>query len=230
MEDKLKKNLENLDEELNNYSFDVKELSDTDKTEIKALYTMLWKIYSNKIFIENIQRSNIRVTEKILVNNKELHNHNVTNRTTLYFVNCKNITINITQKVCHITLENCDSVNIKTRGGAITGLDAINCKNVNHVLENSNVYLLEVSNCVGCIYYISEDNAINTIISSYGSPDIKIITTCPISGNIKNKFSPAISFFDIYRLYSFEKKNEIIQLYYVTPASYKKIQVNYTSS
>ena len=89
---------------------------------------------------------------------------------------------------------------------------------------------MEVSNCVGCIYYISEDNALNTIISSYGSPDIKIITTCPTSGNIKNKFSPSISFFDLYRLYSFEKRNEIIQLYYVTPASYKKIQVNYTSS
>jgi len=228
MEDKLKKNLDSLDEELNNYSFNVKDLSDTDKTEIKALYTMLWKIYSNKIFIENIERTNIRVTEKILVNNKELNNHSVTDRTTLYFVNCKNITINITQKVCHITLENCESVNIKTRGGAITGLDAINCKNINHVLENSNVYLLEVSNCVGCIYYISEDNALNTIISSYGSPDIKIITTCPTSGNIKNKFSPVISFFDLYRLYSFEKKNELVQLYYVTPASYKKIQVSYT--
>ena len=230
MEKKFKENLESLDEELNNYSFNVKDLTDTDKTEIKELYTMLWKIYSNKIFIENIERTNIRVTEKILFNNKELNNHNVTNRTTLYFVNCKNITINITQKVCHITLENCESVNIKTRGGAITGLDAINCKNINHVLENSNVYLLEVSNCVGCIYYISEDNALNTIISSYGSPDIKIITTCPTSGNIKNKFSPSISFFDLYRLYSFEKRNEIIQLYYVTPASYKKIQVNYTSS
>lgn len=230
MENEYNKSIKKLDEELNKYSFDVKELSDTDKTEIKNLYTMLWKIYSNKVFIENIEKANIRITEKILINNKESYtNHVISNHTTLYFVNCKNITINITQKVCHITLENCESVNIKTRGGAITGLDAINCKNVNHVLEKSNVYLLEISNCIGCIYYISEDNALNTLISSYGSPDIKIITTCPISGNIKNKFNPAISFFEIYRLYSFEKNNEIIQLYYVTPTN-KKIQVNCTSS
>ena len=163
------------------------------------------------------------ILPKILINNEIFGNHIINNKTTLYFVNCNHITVNITQKVCHITLQDCEYVNIKTRGGSITGLDDINCNNINHVLENSCVYLLDVSNCAGCTYYISEDNALETIISSYGSPDIKIITTCPISGNIKHKFMPIISFFDIYRMYIFEKNNDLVQLYYITPNYNKKI-------
>lgn len=219
----LEKKLENLNEELNEYSFNIKYLNDIQKKEIKDLYTMLWNTYNQKIFIENLSNVHIRITDKIYINNTIYIDKDINDKSTLHFINCKNITVVINNKVCHITIERCNHFNIKTRGGAITGIDNINCKHVSHILENSSVYFLDVSNSEGCIFYISENNALDTIISSYGSPDIKIITTCPEKGIVKNKFVPIISFFEIYRLYSFEKTNNgIIQLFYETP--------NYTSN
>ncbi|QKF94086.1 adenylate cyclase-associated CAP [Fadolivirus algeromassiliense] len=218
----LEKKLKTLSEELDEYSFNIKYLNDNDKKEIKQLYTLLWQTYNQKIFIENISHANIRITDKIYINNNIYVNDIITTKTTLYFVNCNNVTVVVNNKVCHITIEHCNHFNIKTRGGSITGIDNINCKHVCHVLEKSSVYLLDISNSEGCTFYISEDNALDTIISSYGSPDIKIITTCPEKGTVKNKFVPSISFFEIYRLYSFEKTHTgLVQLSYVTP--------NYTS-
>ena len=218
----LQNKLEKLSDELDAYSFDIQHLSIDQKEEIKGLYKMLYKIYNNKIFIENIKDSNIRITDKIFINNKLFDDSTIDNKTTLYFENCKNVTAIISSKVCHITLQNCENFNLKTRGGSITGLDDINCKHVIHVLENSSVYFLDVSNSEGCVFYISENNALDTTISSYGSPDIKIITTCPKNGVVINKFVPNISFFDIYRLYQFERRNNLIQLYYNTTDYGKK--------
>lgn len=212
----LEKQLRQLNSDLNEYSFNVEYLDDSEKEKIKGLYKILWKTYNQKIFIENLSGVNIRVTDKIYVNNIVYINNDVNNKTTLYFSNCKHINILINSKVCHITVENCNYVNIKTREGSITGIDNLNCKHVCHVLENSAVYFIDVSNSEGCTFYISEDNALDTIISSYGSPDIKFILTCPEKGIIKNKFIPGISFFEIYRLYNFEKMNGIIQLSYIT--------------
>lgn len=213
----LNEKLENLTNELNTYSFDVKHLTESEKQEIKELYTILWKTYNNKIFIENIENSNIRVDKTIVINGAQYNNKNVTQESTLHFINCKNVTVIIKNKVCHITIEGCENFNIKTNGGSITGLDDIRCNHVSHVLENSSVYFLDVSNSQDCVYYISENNALNTLISSYGSPDIKIITTNPNDGKIKNKYHPTISFFEIYRIYSFERENDLLQLYYMTP-------------
>lgn len=213
----LEKKLKKLDDELDEYSFNIRQLDDKEKQEIRDLYKLLWKTYNHKIFIENLENINVRVTDKIYTGNELYIDQEINEKTTLHFINCKNIRIIINGKVCHITLERCENLNLKTRGGAITGLDDINCKNINHVLENSSVYFLDVSNSEGCVFYISENNAPDTMISSYGSPDIKIITTCPTKGIIKNKFIPILSFFEIYRLYSFEKSsNGLIELFYVT--------------
>ena len=143
--------------------------------EIKELYTMFWKTLNNKIFIENIDNSNIRINERILINGKKYKENIIDKKTTLHFINCKNVNIIINKKVCHITIEECENLNIKTRGGSITGLDDIRCNHINHILENSSVFFLDVSNSQDCIFYISENNALNTMISSYGSFDIKII-------------------------------------------------------
>ena len=224
MSDDLDKNLKDLDYDLNKYSFDVKELSDEDKNEIKGLYTMLWKINSNKIFIENINKTNIRIKDDLIfVNNKKFSDKSVNKCSTLYFYNCKNITIMIHTKVCHITLENCEYVNIKTTGGSITGIDNINCKYCNHVIEQAPVHLLEMSKSIGSVFYISDNNVLNTLLSSYESPEMMIVITNSKTGNITKKFIPTFSFFDIYRLYNFEETNNFLQLYYLTP--YKKKQL-----
>lgn len=211
-----KENLSNLERELDIYSFDIRFLTETEKQEQKNLYTILWKTLNNKIFIENIVYSNIFVNNNILINGKQFNN-SVNERTTLHFINCKNVTIIIYIKICHITIEKCENFNIKIREGLITGLDNIRCNHINHVLENSSVYFLDISNSQDCIFYISENNALNTLISSYGSTDIKIITTNSNEGKIQNKYHLIMSFFDIYRIYSFEKETDVIKLYYVTP-------------
>lgn len=206
-----------LDNELTNYSFDIKDIAEEEKEQIKELYTLIWKSYNNKIFIENIKNSNIRINGKILVNGEEYGNYKITNKTTLHFINCKNTTVIINAKVCHITNERCENFSIKIIGGSVTGMDDIHCKHMNHILENSSVYFLDISQSQNCIFYISERNALDTTISSFDSPDITITMTNPNDGIIKNKYKPSISFFEIYRRYSFEIENDQIQLYYLIP-------------
>ena len=220
--DDLTSQLKKLDTELDAYSFDVTELSKECKDDIRDLYKALHKIYTNKIFIDDIKNSNIRITNKIFINGKESENYCVDDKTTLYFANCKHTNVVINSKVCHIVIEKCEYLNIMIRGGSITGIDDINSKHILHIFENSSVYFVDVGNSEDCTYYISEDKALNTTISSYGSHGIKIITTDPISGITINKFMPIVSFFEIYRLYQFEKNNNLMQLYYNTSNYDKK--------
>lgn len=212
----LQQNLNELSAELEKYSFDIKHLGTQDKNKIKELYTILYKIHDNKIFIENLKNCNVRVTDKILINGIILPNCLIDLKTTLYFYNCNHTNVVITNKVCHITIDQCSHLNIQTRGGSITGLDDINCKHIVHVFNNSSLYFLDVSNSEGCVFYIAENTALDTMISSCNSPDIKILLTCPINGIIKNKFNPLISFFDNYRLYTFEQEDDVIQMTYNT--------------
>jgi hypothetical protein len=215
--DKLDENLNILDQELEKYSFDISHLTENDKDDIKHMYSLIWKTLNNKIFLENINDANVRIHNKIFVNNKEYGNYQISNKTTLHFINCKDTTIIINEKVCHITVERCENLYIKVKGGSITGLDDIKCKNIRHIMEDSSVYFIDLSSSFDCSLYISERNALNTIISSFQCPNVRIVMTDTKDGKIKNKYNPPLSFFEMYRLYLFEKANDTINLYYITP-------------
>jgi hypothetical protein len=207
-----------LNEEIENYSFDVRELSENEKEEIKNLYVSMRKISQNRNIIENVKNTNIRINKMVLINGTEHDNYDINDKSGLHFANCHNTTVIITNKVCHITSENCNNFTIKIIGGSISGMDIINCENVNTIIENSSINFLDISKSHGCILYISEKNALNTTILSYESQNIQIIMTD--EGFIKNKYTLPMSYFEICRIYTFELVEDgTVQLYYLIPKS-----------
>lgn len=206
-----------LDDELDRYSFDIEHITEEEKKKIKDVYTAMWLTSNNKIFIENINKANIRINKKILIDGKEFGNYEITNKTGLHFINCKNITIFISTKVCHITNDHCENLTIKIIGGSVSGMDIINCNHIKLFIEDSTINFLDLSKSEDCLFCFSEENALNTTISSFDSQAITITTTNPNEGIIKNIYKPSISFFEIYRQYSFKIENDLVQLYYLKP-------------
>jgi hypothetical protein len=204
--------LAELDRDMDKYSFDIEELSAETREHIKHLYTILYKIYNNKIFIENISNANIRITDKIMINNKLLDTDAVNDKTTLFFVNCNNNTIQLNTKTCHVTFDNCSNINFKTRHDIITGLDIMRSKHIYYTIENACLYFVALSKCEDCTFWIDEQNALDTMITSYDTFGIKINLICPIDHSVKLKYEQILSFFDIYRIYSFNKQNDKIEL------------------
>ena len=208
--------LQMLNEEIDNYSFDVRELSESEKEEIKNLYVSMRKISQNRNIIENLKNANIRINKMVLINGTEYDNYDITDKSGLHFSNCHNTTVIITNKVCHITSDNCSQFTIKIIGGSISGMDIINCQNVNTIIENSSIHFLDISKSQACTLYLSENNALNTTILSYESHNIQIIMTD--EGFIKNKYILPMSYFEICRIYTFEVMEDgTMQLYYLIP-------------
>lgn len=200
------------------------DLSDSEKIIIKNIYNSWKHCTDNRIFLENIKNSNIRINNDIVINNINQHKE-IDDKSSLFFTNCQNINITINTKISHLTLESCENINLRTRGGIISGLDNINCKHINNILEQSCVYFIDVSKSQDCLFYIQENLALDTIISTYASFATKIITTDQNNG-IKNKYGPIISFFDIHRLYIFENNGDKLNLYFVSLPTNTKSLVN----
>jgi hypothetical protein len=155
-----------LQEELDDLS-----ITDEQKDNIINLFKNWKTSFNRKIFIESLNKSNIRVCDRVKVNNIP-YGSSVNIKSTLHFIDCNNVTINILSKVNHITLENCNNINIKTNHGSISGMDCINCSNISHVIKSGNIYYIDISNSTHCNYYISEQVALNTIISTMESMNL----------------------------------------------------------
>ena len=204
-------NNNDLDNDLEQYSWNVRHLDRAERDKIKTLYTSWKSALNNKIFIENVKDANIRINDYILINGVKFSDKQITNKAVLHFINCEKVTIIINSKVAHITLEKCIYVNIKTTGGSISGVDDIHCSHISHVLEKSGVYFVDVSTSQDCNYYIPEHLATDTIISAYSAFNIHF-TMLQENGRIIKKMSPANSFFNIYKLYCFINRNGTLEL------------------
>lgn len=206
----LEDDLANLNRELNEYSFNTQYLSDEQKKEITDFFVLLKKTMNNKIFIENIEKQNIKVNNNDIIINGNIFASNITKKNTLHFINCRNLIINIYIQVTHITLEKCENINIRTTGGSISGLDCISCNNVSHIFDNGHVYFIDISKSTCCRYYLSKPIALNTIIQTMESMDLKFFA---IENHIvTNIFHKNNSFFDIFKKYIFKENNGLVQI------------------
>lgn len=222
----LKNKIKILAEEMDDYSFDVRELDENERLEITQFFTSFFNSFNNKIFIKGTIKAKIYIDNNIYINGYQFGNYNVNNKTTLHFIDCKNTIILIQKKVCHITIENCDKIHIETDYGTITGLDNINSNNIVHLLKKSSVYFIDISKSQNCIYYLNENVALNTIISSYCSfnSEFKILG---FDGDVLNEYRPNLSLFDIYKLYQFEKDNHnTINMFIVSSKNYDDLVEN----
>lgn len=227
-------NLEKLNQELDDYSFNNHELSNEEKQEIITLYKIWKESLNNKIFIDNESGTHIRVKEgKIITignkNNglnesleKELFS-GVNEKSTLYFANCDNVTIVISTKVAHITLDSCKNVNIKIIGGSVSGIDSIRCINVSHVFDNGDIYFIDISKSENCKFYFTEKVALSTIISTMYAYSMQFSMLS--EGKVKNTFEENKNYFDISRQFIFQKSGDDIL---IKDVSYKIKQCRFS--
>lgn len=205
-----------LEADLDKYSFNIRCLSDHEIKSIKNLYTMLKTCLNNKIFIENLNGHNIRINNIITVSGDTLPNK-VTNKSTIHFINCQNLTVQLGVKVGHLTIERCENLNIKIVGGSITGYDCISCRNITHVFDKGNINYIDISSSLNCNYYLSEQIAISTIIQTMNSMHLKFVTLD--DHRITNTFDRNKSFFDILKTYKFIINNDQIEIVDISKTS-----------
>lgn len=152
-------------------------LSDDDKKKIIEQYILYKVCFSKKLFIDNHSDTNIRIYDgvyKLDKGKKEYLFNEVKMDTSLHFTNCNNTTIIVGSKVNHITLEKCNNVSVKIIGGSITGIDTINCVDMNYMFDDNDIYFMDFSGSTTCNIYISEKIAANTTIITMYSLFINI--------------------------------------------------------
>lgn len=213
-EDDLKKELAKLDQEIEDLKFD-HDIDDDQKKEIKDLYTYWKSTLDRKIILEDI-KDNARIEVKAdgrLFINELFANITLNNKSTLHLSDCNRIVLHLKTKINHLTIENCNYVNVRMKGGCISGMDCIRCQNVGFIFEVGNIYFIDVSLSSKCTYYIPKDIALETIVSTLDSMDLMFCTLDDDKRSIIDKFEKNKSFFDYFKQYEFVKENDKIQMH-----------------
>lgn len=160
-------------DELENELDDNISLSEHTKDEIKSFYRAWTTCINNKIIIENLKNETLDINETVNYDNKVIP---VELTSTLHFINCQNLSINLNRKVNHITIERCDNVKIVINSGCISGLDTIKSKYINVLIDNKSIYFIDVGTSSDCNYCIRDYVYKNDdmYISSIDSMDINL--------------------------------------------------------
>ena len=202
----LDKEMQKLNEELEDYSFSIRELQEGEKQNIRNLYR-LWKTSINKkIVLSDLHSTNVRVNTDIMCN-KEVLWHNIKQDHTLHFLNCSDITIIINPKVNHVTIERCKNVNIRVVNGSISGIDLIKCDNVTCVFNSKTVNFMDISECTQCLFILSESVAKNIIITVTSAFNINFRIVSDTSGITKNNYKTNMNVFQSSTMYSFDSSD-----------------------
>lgn len=135
----------------------------------------------NHIYIENIDnidlcvdpdffhKKNIHPNNKIVSN---IANHCEINKYTIYFDNCSNMNITISEKINHIIFLNCDNIIINITNGLISGMDILHSKNISCKVYSNKIYNISCGNIDTCLLEFDTFSAANTIISTIGSYNV----------------------------------------------------------
>lgn len=207
---KFEKDKVKLKEELDDISFD-HDLDEDQKNKIFEYFVTWKKTINNKIFIENLKNVNVKIDNRVLINNIDFGSQ-VDHKSTLHFINCEKVSINVYSKVNHITLEKCNDMNIRTIKGSISGLDCIRCNQVSHVFDQYPVYYIDISKSNNCNYYIPENVALETTISVLSSMNLLFCMVCSETRTVKDKYHTNQNLFDIYKKYNFIKEDKKVAL------------------
>lgn len=202
-----------LNSEISKLEDEIDELLLDNKEKIIEQYRLYKECYNNKIFIDNLENKNIRIKDNIYVLNKinEVLYEGVTNKSTIYFGNCNDITVVISAKVNHITLERCQNVNIKIIGGSVSGIDNIHCENISYIFDDNDIYFIDISNCINCNMYIPEAIATNTLIITLYSIGVNFFILN--NQNIKKVFRKNNNYLDTMGKYCFKIDNGVLNLH-----------------
>lgn len=203
--------LEKLDLELDEYSFNNSEIDDSVKQEIKNLYSVLWKINQKKIIIGNLDNKNIYLTnnkkslqeKKVVVQSeKNIIYSNIKNKNSIYLEKCNKCKIFIDSTISHLRLVNCHNNRLIINKNVITGVDIINSTEISlNVLKDIN--FIDFSNAKNCIYNQKEEN-LPLVLSLYGSLNFKLFINDKLYKHHNNLF-------EIYNLYLLDKINNDIR-------------------
>ncbi len=208
-----------LNDELEEYSWNVRELSENEKEDIRNLY-ILWKTALNKkIVIDNVHNSNVRISNNVICDKKVLW-EDVKPHHSFHFVDCSDITIVINPKVNHITLERCSNVNFRSTGGSISGIDIIRSTNVTSVFSSKSVKFIDISNATQCTFILSETIAKDIMITTTNSFNLNFRVISDASGVTKNTYKTNMNIFQDSTIYSFHSNdNDTLFLHVSIPRS-----------
>jgi hypothetical protein len=189
-----------------------KELSTLDiNNELKKTIINIFKSYltvkNNHIYIENDHNDFIAIGKNIIMRNQQKNNI-INKKKTIYLLKCSNINIVIGKKINHIIIDKCNNVTIRILNGLISGIDIINSKDINLVVDN-NIYNLNCGKSDNCECLIKKSIAGTTLISTLECYNIKLlINDINSESNIIFKTNQSLfSSSDGLILYKFEQTN-----------------------
>lgn len=196
-----------LNTEIEEYCWNVRELSQDEKNDIRDLYR-LWKTsFNKKIVIDNIHNSNIRISDNVVGDGKVLW-EDVKPHHSFHFIDCSNITIVINPKVNHVTLEKCNNVNFRSVGGSISGMDLINSSNITSVFNSKYINFMDISNATQCLFILSETIAKNIMITSTSSFNLNFKVIADGSGVTKSTYKTNMNVFQDSTVYRFNSSQD----------------------
>ncbi len=212
--------LRNLDDELNMYIEHYGEFDDGQMDYIKNLFLNWKKTINKRIVLQDMNGTNygkhihvkINRLGRITVDGLDFGS-TVNTRSTLHFKNCQQVIISIATKINHLTLEDCNQVNVKVIGGFVSGMDTIKCNHVSYVFDDNNVYYMDVSSSTECTYYIPEDIALRTEIITAESFNLLFCTLNVDSKSVAKRFKKNRSLFDTFNRYAFLEQDGSVEMY-----------------
>lgn len=184
-------------DELENELDDFISINKSMKEEIKSFYKAWSTCLSHKIIIENIEGESMIIDDSVTYHDKVIP---IELTSTLHFVGCHNLVINVKRKVNHITIERCNNIKIMISSGCISGLDTIKSKFIDVLIDNKSIYFIDVGTSSDCNYCIRDHLCDEIFISSIDSIDIKVYVVVNKEIQLKSEMD-LTSIFGNYKLF-----------------------------
>lgn len=185
-----------------------------NRRQILEQYSLYKKCFNKRIFVSDVNNSNIRINNNsigllekgILTSLYE----GVKIDSSIHFVGCNNTTVLIYTKVNHITLESCKNLDVKIVGGAVTGIDNINCVNTNYIFDDNDIYFIDISGSYTCNMYVSERVAKNTLIITMHSLFVNVVIL-DSNNNMIRAFKKNMNYLDTLGNYKYNLNSKKLE-------------------
>jgi len=166
--------MQKLTEELINLN-----INNSIRDSIINIYNSYMTVKNNHIYIENDHHDFIAIGRGIMMQNQTKHNI-IDSTKTIFLSNCSDIKMIFGKKINHIIVDKCSNMTIRIMRGLISGIDIINSKNINLVVDN-NIYNLNCGKSDDCECTIKKNIAGTTLISTLECHNIKLCINDPSS-------------------------------------------------
>lgn len=172
----LETGIKQLNDELDNYSFDVSHLNHNQREDVENLYKILYSVQNNKIILEKIKNSKIFISDSLFISGIKVNKLNIDKCRTIYIDACNNLEIIVKNKINHLTIYNCFDVTIIVYSNIISGIDIINSKNISFKFINCSFNFADYSSSINCDLCVISRNIDSNVVSLYATDEIRFIT------------------------------------------------------